>query len=173
MTSLLILADPAIVAHSIRTSSGIVTRLSGVQLSNEPGASPAEISPIKRAVAGKYTATRSTSNGSTNSSPTANRTKEIRGAATWRVENGGFVKGETDKADVFFNSSKVSCPSRFSSGILTKFKDESSNEKGPLGSFRTTTVIKGVEITNDNAQALLPPMACVFVAKCVASEIDS
>jgi hypothetical protein len=30
-------------------------------------------------------------------------------------------------------------------------------------------MINGVPVTNDNAQALLPPTACVFVAKLVAS----
>lgn len=45
--------------------------------------------------------------------------------------------------------------------------DKEDTSIDAVGSFRTPTVIKGVEITNDNAQALLPPMACVFVAKWV------
>ena len=32
-------------------------------------------------------------------------------------------------------------------------------------SIRMPTIINGVQVNKDNAQALLPPAACVFVAK--------
>lgn len=36
-------------------------------------------------------------------------------------------------------------------------------------SVREATVINGVQVNKDNAQALLPPAACVFVAKYVGA----
>ena len=43
--------------------------------------------------------------------------------------------------------------------------ENNDNNMRPAGSLHNPTIINGVEVTNDNAQALLPPMACVFVAK--------
>ena len=97
--------DPAIVARSARTSGGVVTRLSGLQLNREVGINHVEHSPSKVTTTGPYSASCSVSTGSNNSSPTANRTKEIHTASTWRGEGENFVQGQADK-DVFYVCSK-------------------------------------------------------------------
>ena len=55
---------------------------------------------------GKNRAPHSATGESSGSSPISDRTKEILQAATWRGDGKNFVKGHTDKADVFFESSK-------------------------------------------------------------------
>ncbi|MCJ1435696.1 hypothetical protein MMC27_005071 [Xylographa pallens] len=147
------LNDPAIVARSARTSSGVVTRLSGLQLNREVGLTHVEHSPSKVTTIGPYSASCSVSTGSNNSSPTANRTKEIHTASNWRGEGEHFVQGQADK-DVFY---------------VCKNNDSSIR---PAGSLHIPTIINGVEVTNDNAQALLPPMACVFVANLSSTRTD-
>lgn len=104
--------DPAIVAQSIRGSGYAVPRFNGVQLDREMGNTPVHISPSKTIATGKLSSPGSRSARSTNSSPSANRIKEIHEAATWRGDHEGFVKGQSDKSDVFFVASKEPYPSR-------------------------------------------------------------
>ncbi|MCJ1386787.1 hypothetical protein MMC17_009914 [Xylographa soralifera] len=147
------LNDPAIIARSARTSGGVVARLSGLPLNREIGFNHVEHSPSKVTTTAAYSASCSVSTGSNNSSPTASRPEDIRSAPTWRGEGENFVQGQADK-DVFY---------------VGKNND---NNMHSAGSLHTPTIIKGVEVTNDNAQALLPPMACVFVANLSSTRTD-
>lgn len=47
--------------------------------------------------------------------------------------------------------------------------DRVTNMVALRSSVREPTVINGVQVNKDNAQALLPPAACVFVAKYVGA----
>ncbi|MCJ1396270.1 hypothetical protein MMC18_009159 [Xylographa bjoerkii] len=142
--------DPAIVARSARS---VVARHSGLQLNHEVGLTPVRHSPLKVTAAGPYPAFCSVSTGSNNSSPTTNRNKDIRSAPSWRGDEENFVQGQTDK-DVFY------------------IGDNNDNSLQAVGSPHAPTIIKGVEINSDNAQALLPPMACVFVANLSSTRTD-
>ncbi|MCJ1288114.1 hypothetical protein MMC26_007469 [Xylographa opegraphella] len=146
--------DPAIVARSGRTSDDVVARLSGLQLSREVGLTLVEqLSPSKVTTTGTYSASCSVSTGSNDSSLTENRTKDKPKPPTWRGDRENFVQGQADK-DIFYVGKN------------------NNNSMHPTGSLHPPTIINGVEVTNDNAQALLPPMACVFVANLSSTRTD-
>ncbi|MCJ1403889.1 hypothetical protein MMC11_007112 [Xylographa trunciseda] len=145
--------DPAIVAHSARTPGSVLARLNGLQLDQEAEPIAVKHSPSKAATTGPYSESCSVSTGSNKSSPNGNRTQDIRSAPTWRGNGENFVQGQTDK-DVFYVG------------------NNQDNSIQAARSIRAPTIINGVEITNDNAQALLPPMACVFVANLSSIRTD-
>ncbi|MCJ1473431.1 hypothetical protein MMC13_002082 [Lambiella insularis] len=149
--------DSAIIAQSIRTSNAVVPRFSAVPLNREAATVPVNMSPSNLVATGRLSAPGSasaTSTGSSRSCHRTNRSKDFHNPAIWHEGSEDFVKGQSDNSDVFFVANKEE------TGIKA------------IRSIRSPTVIKGVEVTNDNAQALLPPMACVFVANLSSTRTD-
>ena len=105
-------------------------------------------------------------NASAASSPSTDRVKEIRESPTWRNKDGNFVRHSGNHGeDPFVSSANAgqshtqgkSSPPSTSLSLLTF--------EGNNTSFSPRRDRTGVPLSNDNAQAMLPPRACVFVAK--------
>lgn len=107
------------------------------------------------------------------SSPSSDRAKAIRMSPNWRnkvsdlsaASRASFVRQSANQSDDPF----------VSNGSATQSPDQSKFITIPAtcfalivldgASFSPRHDRTGVALTNDNAQALLPPHACVFVAK--------
>lgn len=103
-------------------------------------------------------------NGCIVSSPTTNRVKEIRESPNWRTKQEIFVRQSgTHGSDPFVSNDNArhsqGMPILYSSGqcMLTV--------QGNNSPFSPRQDRIGVPISSDNAQGVLLPSACVFVAK--------
>lgn len=114
---------------------------------------------------------------SANSSPSSDRVKAIRESPSWRPAEPSFLyrsghSGTTfvhragHEADDVFSSpaQATSAPSEGNSFLCTTMSSilTTSGIQNSVDSSKDQTA---EPISNDNAQALLPPSACVFVAK--------
>ena len=119
------------------------------------GSSPTSSNGVARFGPG-YTA-------STNSSPTASRHQEIMQSPSWR-RGEDFVRQSAGVDDPFVSSRAVGrSPSQGKHVIPCTGSPLISAADG--SPFRPREDRAGVQLSGDNAQAILPPNACVFVAK--------
>ncbi|KAL9132292.1 MAG: hypothetical protein Q9175_006532 [Cornicularia normoerica] len=94
-------------------------------------------------------------NASTTSSPSTDRVKNIRESPNWRNKDGNFVRRSGNHGEDPFVSSA-----------------NAGQSQGYNTSFSPRRDRTGVPLSNDNAQAMLPPRACVFVANLVQTQSD-
>lgn len=113
------------------------------------------------------------------SSPSSDRAKAIRMSPNWRnkVSDLDLLSGlsAASRASFVRQSANQSDDPFVSNGSATQSPDQSKFITIPAtcfalivldgASFSPRHDRAGVALTNDNAQALLPPHACVFVAK--------
>lgn len=103
---------------------------------------------------------------STNSSPTADRQRFNIKSPNWRRD--AFVQESTTQPDPFFtqNGSGSSAHGEPSCVLhIGLFTDNILEGNGHTNQFHPREDRAGLQIDDDNAQAMLPPNACVFVAK--------
>ena len=99
------------------------------------------------------------------SSPSSDRLKNIRESPNWRNKEGTFVRRSGNHGEDPFVSSVNAGESQGQSFLthLDGFNTLTFQDNNT--SFSPRRDRTGVPLSNDNAQAILPPRACVFVAK--------
>ncbi|KAL9118568.1 MAG: hypothetical protein Q9187_004887 [Circinaria calcarea] len=124
----------------------------GNRIDTPHGLGAVETSPSQKATWDKATRYSNTSAGS---SPTAQRKQSsIMDSPTWR--RSGFVQESASQPDPFVTRTPEQ---------VTKVGDDTVQ-------FRPREDRAGLQIDGDNAQAVLPPNACVFVANLSTSRTD-
>ena len=98
------------------------------------------------------------------SSPSSDRLKNIRESPDWRNKEGTFVRRSGNHGEDPFVSSVNAGESQGQGSSLT-YGLNVLTFQGDNTSFSPRRDRTGVPLSNDNAQAILPPRACVFVAK--------
>ena len=100
---------------------------------------------------------------SASSSPTGLRKKKILESPTWR--KGGFVQDSSSQGDdPFVNDMNAGKPEGKCS-FKIKFRAVTDLSNAVKQVFQPRGDRAGIELNGDTAQAILPPNACVFVAK--------
>ena len=99
------------------------------------------------------------------SSPSSDRVKNIRESPNWRNKEVNFVRRTGNHGeDPFVSSVSAGQPQgQDLHHSLIEFNE--LTVQGNKTSFSPRRDRTGVPLSNDNAQAILPPRACVFVAK--------
>lgn len=105
-------------------------------------------------------------NGSTHSSPTTTRYKDILESPNWR-RSGGFVRQSAASSDDPFVSDKGAGQDTYQGKLGAFLASKHTTLTCQVGDqiFNPREDRAGVRLSGDNAQAILPPNACVFVAK--------
>lgn len=129
----------------------------------------AQIDPAIETISGSPMAARDGKyphrNVSTTSSPSTDRVKAIRESPSWRNKGGNFPRRfDNHEEDPFVSSANAGQSQGQGKSSLSQM-DSALTVQGNNTSFSPRRDRTGVPLSNDNAQAMLPPRACVFVAK--------